>query len=286
MYGVTFSKAFIMNTLQSFTSLIIPSSLHTEKVLWFIFREDDILLQNDSIPTSLDITDIPINPKHQLFMGTYGATPCYVIQANAQAKELPQDFVFAPIRQAHEILGDEALFKLICRAKQLLHWNKISMFCGACGKKTHCSEHERAKICSTCNTSIFPHISPVMMALVWRADEILLARSAHFMPGIYSILAGFVEPGELLEETVHREVMEEVGITIKNLQYVSSQPWPFQSNLMLGFTAEYESGELLIDKKELEDAQWFSIKKLPPLPKPISLARQIIEQHLRLKSAM
>jgi NAD+ diphosphatase len=120
-----------------------------------------------------------------------------------------------------------------------------------------------------------------MLALVYHTDQILLARSAHFLPGIYSILAGFVEPGETLEQTVVREVKEEVGIAIKNLCYFGSQPWPFISNLMLGFTAEYDHGTIQIDPKEIEDAQWFSIKNLPPLPPPVSLSRRMIDHHLR-----
>lgn len=123
-----------------------------------------------------------------------------------------------------------------------------------------------------------------MLALIWRDDEILLARSPHFMPGIYSLLAGFVEPGEMLEQTVVREVMEEVGLTIKNLHYFSSQPWPFQSNLMLGFIAEYAAGEIQIDATEIEDAQWFPLNKLPQLPKPVSLSRQMIDKYLAMRS--
>jgi NAD+ diphosphatase len=119
-----------------------------------------------------------------------------------------------------------------------------------------------------------------MLALIWRKNEILLARSPHFLPGVYSILAGFVEPGETLEQTVTREIYEEVGITVKNLQYFGSQPWPFPSNLMLGFTAEYDKGELKVDPHELEDAQWFSIHHLPTLPRPQSLSRIMINHFI------
>ncbi len=118
------------------------------------------------------------------------------------------------------------------------------------------------------------------MVLIWRNDEILLARSHTFKPGLYNILAGFVEAGETVEETVVREVKEEVGIEIKNLRYVASQPWPFPNNLMFGFTAEHAAGNIHVDNKELEDAQWFSIDRLPHLPNSVSLSRQMIDAHI------
>jgi len=131
----------------------------------------------------------------------------------------------------------------------------------------------------------FPHVAPVILALISRGDELLLARSPHFAPGLYSILAGFIEPGETAEQTVAREVQEEVGIQIKNIQYYGSQPWPFPSNLMIGFTAEYASGEIQIDPIEIEDAKWFNINNLPPLPTPISLSRRMIDEYIAQRLA-
>jgi NAD+ diphosphatase len=166
---------------------------------------------------------------------------------------------------------------------QLLHWDKKTQYCGSCGAVTARSKIELAKHCDACKALYYPQISPVMLVLIWRENEILLARSPHFLPGTYSLLAGFVEVGETLEQTVVRETMEEVGLTIKNIRYCASQPWPFQSNLMLGFTAEYDSGAIKIDYKELEDAQWFSIDNLPGLPNTVSLSRQIIDVFLASK---
>ena len=193
---------------------------------------------------------------------------------------LPMNTSFLHIRQAHESINDTDLFSLASLGKQLLNWDMKTQFCGCCGGINKHSLNERAKICADCNTLTFPQITPAMLVLIWRKGEVLLARSPHFLAEIYSLVAGFVEPGETLEQTVIREVKEEVGITIKNLSYFGSQSWPFPSNLMLGFIAEYDCGEIQIDFTELEDAQWFSLDKLPKLPKPISLSRHMIDAHL------
>lgn len=263
-----------------FTSQLHPPKSITEPAFWFVFHGDELLLKNGSIPRFFSISELNLSSEREIYLGIYGTTPCFSVEINKNSFSLPQGMSFEHVRKSHETLEDNDLFRLITRAKQLLHWDKSTQFCGYCGHKTQSSSTERAKTCPACHTLIYPQIAPVMLVLIWRNDEILLARSPHFMPGVYSILAGFVEPGEMLEHTVVREVQEEVGLTIKNLQYFSSQPWPFQSNLMLGFIAEYDHGEIQIDTTEIEDAQWFSIKKLPQLPKPISLSRQMIDQYL------
>ncbi|CAM2845175.1 NADH pyrophosphatase [Legionella steigerwaltii] len=267
-----------------FIPQIHPPASFVEPAFWFIFHGEDLLLQNHTIPQFFGINALNLSIERQIYLGIYGNTPCFAVQISKQPQGLPEYMAFQHIRQAHELINDEDLFLLVTKAKQLLHWDSSTQFCGYCGHKTQYSNKERAKVCSNCNSLIFPQIAPVMLALIWRNNEILLARSPHFMPGIYSILAGFVEPGETLEQTVIREVKEEVGLTIKNLHYCSSQPWPFQSNLMLGFIAEYDGGEIQIDATELEDAQWFSIKKLPQLPKPISLSRQMIDKYLAMRA--
>jgi len=136
---------------------------------------------------------------------------------------------------------------------------------------------ERAKRCPKCGLLHFPRLAPAIIVLVERGDKLLMARSRHFASGMYSVLAGFVEPGESLEEAVIREVKEEVGISIKDIQYFGSQSWPFPHSLMIGFTATYEGGEISMDDTEIEDAGWFSIDKLPPLPGKISIARKLID---------
>ena len=135
----------------------------------------------------------------------------------------------------------------------------------------------RAKECCRCGHLVFPRISPAVIVLIERGDEVLLARAARFADGFYSVLAGFVEPGESLEEAVSREVEEESGITVKDIRYFGSQPWPFPDSLMIGFTARYAAGELRIDGKEILEGQWFSVDDLPRIPGKISIARRLID---------
>lgn len=269
---------------KSFISHISPPLPLIEPALWFLFHGEEILLQKESsemtIPTLTDTGNFDPVIERRVYLGVYDNSHCFAANLLERPLNLPQNTLFHPIRQSHELLNNSDFFSLISNAKQLLHWDRTTLFCGLCGAQNKLSQEERAKICPTCHNIVYPQITPAMLVLIWREREILLGRSPHFLPGVYSLLAGFVEPGETLEHTVIREVKEEVGISIKNIRYFGSQPWPFPSNLMLGFIAEYDQGELLIDPKELEDAQWFPVDKLPKLPKPISLSRIIIDNHL------
>lgn len=256
----------------------------TESALWFIFQGDDILLQKHLTecsehaslfpPNELDSLGISI--LHQQYLGIYQEKHCFAAEIDQQTL-IPPGFSFHSLKQAYNLLNNPDLFLIASRAKQLLWWDKSSQFCGYCGTKTLLSEIERAKICSQCHAHFFPHVAPVVMVRITHGDKILLARSHHFTSGVYSVLAGFIEPGETAEEAVIREVREEVGLEIKNIAYFGSQPWPFPSNLMIGFTAEYASGSIKMDPKEIEDAQWFSLNELPSLPQKISLARRLID---------
>jgi len=139
------------------------------------------------------------------------------------------------------------------------------------------SKTERAKECPHCGLLHFPRLAPAVIMLIERGNEVLLARSRHFTPGTYSVLAGFVEPGESLEEALVREVKEEVGISVKDIRYFSSQPWPFPHSLMIGFTATHAGGEITLEDGEIEDAGWFTAHHLPSLPGKLSIARRLIE---------
>jgi NAD+ diphosphatase len=139
---------------------------------------------------------------------------------------------------------------------------------------------ERAKECPRCGLLVFPRLSPAIIVLVERGHQMLLGRPRHFPPGLYSVIAGFVEPGETLEDAVMREVQEEVGIAIKDLRYFGSQSWPFPHSLMVGFTATYAGGEISLDEMEMEDAGWFTADNLPTLPGKISIARELIDWFL------
>jgi len=177
--------------------------------------------------------------------------------------------------------SDSATFQMLSLAEQVAHWHFEHQFCGRCGAKTKQVPGERCMRCPACSLDGYARISPSMIVLVTRGDEILLARSPRFVPGVYSTLAGFAEPAESIEQCVRREVREEVALEICNLRYLGSQSWPFAHSLMLGFHAEYLSGEICIQVDEIEDAQWFSLDNLPKLPMPQSIARQLIECYLR-----
>jgi NAD+ diphosphatase len=177
------------------------------------------------------------------------------------------------------LIDDEFLLVAGC-ATQLTRWDRIHRFCGQCGKPAEDQTDERAKTCPRCNLTFYPRLSPAVIVAVVREDRLLLARSTRFPYNFYSVLAGFVEPGETLEECVVREVREEAGILVKNVRYFGSQPWPFPDSLMLGFIAEYAEGEIKINESEIADADWFTADALPNIPPKVSIARSLIDWYV------
>ncbi len=172
--------------------------------------------------------------------------------------------------------GDSGLFLLVGAANHILHWNSKNRYCGSCGTAMTNKSDERAKVCPACGNVIYPRISPAVITAVFREDQILLAHNSNFRPDMYSLIAGFVEPGETLEQCVEREIREEVGIEVKNIKYFSSQPWPFPDSLMLAFTAEYAKGEIVTDNVEITDANWYRADDLPNIPSTDSIAGKLI----------
>lgn len=234
-----------------------------------------MLLNDGSIPQAFTSETFGLSLLQQQYLGIYSQQPCFAVEVS---NEMPPDGMhFMPLKQCYEHIREEDLLSLACRAKQILLWDKSTQYCGYCGHKTLLSSKERAKSCDYCNAVFFPQISPVIIVLISHKDKLLLARSPHFSTGVYSTLAGFVESGETAEDAVVREVFEEVSIKVKNIRYFGSQSWPFPSNLMLAYTAEYESGEIKVDGIEIEDAKWFSVNNLPSLPKKASIAWRMIE---------
>ena len=209
-----------------------------------------------------------------LHIGEWQGAPCYAVDVDALPSAWAGEPV--PIRAVFGLAGAEA-FALVCRAAQLLDWQKNHRFCGRCGTSTARKAGEFAMQCPSCGLMTYPRISPAVMVLVRRGDELLLARSPHFRAGMFSALAGFVEAGETVEHAAVREVREEVGIEIANLRYFQSQPWPFPDSLMLAFFADYAGGDISPDPVEIEEAGWFAIDALPPLPDPVSIARRLID---------
>ncbi len=190
----------------------------------------------------------------------------------------------APVAGA-ELMGLRALYDLVPAeafaeaglARQLLHWRLTHRFCGACGAPLAHHATERAMQCPACSLCVYPRLNPVVIALVSRGNQVLLAHKAQGAFPFWSVVAGFVEANETLEAAVAREVAEEVGVRVTNIRYASSQPWPFPNNLMVGFTAEYAGGEVTPDGEEIAEAGWFDRDHLPPLPSPFSIARRLID---------
>jgi NAD+ diphosphatase len=182
----------------------------------------------------------------------------------------------------YTLLGriDDALFGVYGRALQLLRWQAEHRYCGRCGTVMSLGDGERAMVCGACQLSRYPQLAPCAIVLVTRGREMLLAQAAGRGPGFYSTLAGFIEPGESAEEAVAREVEEEVGVRITDVTYFGSQPWPFPGQLMLGFTAQYASGDIRPDPGEIADAQWFTADSLPPVPPAVSISGQLIRSFI------
>lgn len=213
-----------------------------------------------------------------LHVGDLNGQPCHAADV-AQFPELPGGEA-TPLRAIFSIAGPDT-FALAGRATQLLDWQANHRFCGKCGTPTAMKAGELAMQCPNCGLLAYPRIAPAVMVLVRDGDKLLLARSPHFKPGVFSALAGFVEPGETLEECAAREVREEVAIEIANLRYFHSQPWPFPNSLMVAFFADYAGGTITPDPSEIEAADWFSPDALPILPEPISISRRLIDAALR-----
>lgn len=176
--------------------------------------------------------------------------------------------------------GQLSLFRILAFASQIGTWARQHRFCGSCGQPMQQAQGHRMMQCEPCRVQEYPRLSPSMIVVVTRGDEILLGRSPRFVEGMYSALAGYVEPNETVEHCVHREVREEVSVEIKNVRYITSQNWPFPHSLMLGYHAEYAGGEIVPQPDEIEDAQWFSIYDLPRLPARNSIARYLIELYV------
>jgi NAD+ diphosphatase len=171
---------------------------------------------------------------------------------------------------------DENEMNLVGRANQLLHWLKSNKHCGYCGLEKKFDEKEEAMFCSCNSIMTYPTISPCVLALIKKDNQILLARNALFPQGLYSALAGFIEVSETAEETVEREIYEEVSLKVKNIKYFGSQSWPFPSQLMLAYTCEYDSGAIEVDGKEIVEAQWFDLDNLPSTPPNSTLSGRLI----------
>ena len=271
-----------MTDSKEFTSGLVPPKTRMEPAWWFVFREDDLLIEPESsqtkVPCLLDVAELkfPILGEH--YVGRLDGHHCYAVDV-AKGTTAPEGMIFEGLRQIFGVM-DEDLFLVAGRAAQIIHWDRTHQYCGRCGARTKIHSAERARKCPQCSLLHFPRLDPAIIVLVERGSEMLLARSRRFSTAMYSVLAGFVEPGETLEEAVIREVYEETGIGVKDIRYFWSQSWPFPHSLMIGFTATYASGEITMGDGENVDAGWFTADNLPSLPSKMSIARKLIDWFL------
>ena len=264
--------------IAQYVPLITPPDTRTEAVLWFAFHRGELLIAQSAdearLPCCVELSELGLSAVRSLYLGTYGGRHCYVSELE-QAHTLPEGHEFQDLRAVFGTL-DETLAVLAGRGFQIMEWDRNHQYCSRCGTPTEPRREERARACPKCRYTIYPPVSPAIMILIKRGREILLARKAEWAPGRFSALAGFVEPGEMLEDTVRRETREEVGVEVDNLRYFGSQPWPFPHSLMVAFTADYAGGDVRPDGIEIEEARWFDVEQLPTLPPSISISRRLI----------
>jgi NAD+ diphosphatase len=254
-----------------FVPAVQPLGSGTPLAWCFAFVDGKLLLPEGMALQPQPLHGLETLARSRHYLGQLDELDCWALQLH----EAPAGWQATALRAAMLQFPD-ALMGLASRAAQVLEWDRAHRFCGVCGTPTEPAAHERSRRCPACGHSAYPRLSPAMMVLIWRGRELLLARSPHYAPGMFSALAGFVEPGESLEECVHREVLEEVGVTVRHLRYYGSQSWPFPHSLMLAFSAEWQGGEIVPQEDEIEAAGWFDIDALPGIPPRFSIAGHLI----------
>lgn len=276
-----------MTETLDFVSLIVPPKEGgIDPAWWFAIQGNKILINRESgvtaIPLLNDVAELGLPILRQHYLGRLSGRHCFVVEV-PEGVSPPPGMRFEGLREIYG-LTSEILFALAGRALQIVDWDRTHQFCGRCGSRTRTHSTERAKECPQCGLLHFPRLAPAIIVLVQRGREALLARARRFETPIYSTIAGFVEPGETLEEAVKREVKEESGIAVKDIRYFGSQPWPFPHSLMVGFTASYASGEAGLSDGENVDVGWFAADRLPQLPTKMSIARKLIDWFVEKQS--
>jgi NAD+ diphosphatase len=255
----------------NFQSSVQPPATPS-KLNWCLAFVDGQLLLPLAEPLHLPaVAELWPGSRASHYLGQLDGQDCWAIDLT----EVPEGWRTLNLRAAMMQLP-EPLMLLAGRAAQILEWDRTHRHCGVCGTPTELLAGERARTCPACQHRVYPRIAPAMMALVWRGRELLLARSPNFKAGFFSALAGFVEAGESLEDCVHREVAEEVGVQVQNLRYYGSQSWPFPNSLMVAFTAEWAGGEIVPQAGEIEEAGWYDIDALPGIPPRFSISGHLI----------
>ena len=261
----------------------MENSKNQNPTQWFVFFKDQLLLTKEktekgeikySVPYG---TEPPLSPGagstiHEVFLPTDEMVHAFAIE---QLITETEERAMVNLRDSYEYITlDE--YKAAGKAYQILYWDQHSRFCPACGMPM---EHKTPimKKCPSCAYEIYPPISTAIIVLIRRGEEILLVHARNFRGTFYGLVAGFLEAGETLEQCVQREVMEETGLRVKNITYFGNQPWPYPSGLMVGFIADYESGEIKLQKDELSAGAFYSKENMPEIPRKLSIARKMID---------
>ena len=255
-----------------------PEPQDADSARCYVIHEQDVMISSQA---DWQFPELPAkwlrqHPDYH-FLGFLSGQPCYVCELSRHEFDVGQ-LQRVPLRRLIGTTFSDAEFSMASRALQFLSWRQNHRFCSRCGSPTEPHPRDLAMTCAGCGYFQYPRITPCIITLVTDGEHALLGRSARFPEGFYSCLAGFMEAGETAEQALAREVMEESGISVKNLQYLNSQSWPFPHSLMLGFMAEYAGGEIRIDDDEIVDAAWFHYQDLPMVPPPGSIARSLIDQ--------
>jgi len=248
---------------------------NVNNVYWFIFFNDQLLLQKKgetyTIPYSINP---PVPVKNVLEVSLLEDMPACTASVDTPQEETAE-YLPMGLRASYDYL-DPILHKIAGKAYELIYWDQHSRFCPSCGTKT-VMQTTISKQCPNCKYEIYPVVSPAILVLIRKGDAILLVHARNFRGSFYGLVAGFLETGETLEECVRREVMEETGLEINNIIYFGNQPWPYPSNLMVGFIADYVSGTIRLQDEELSEGAFFTKDNLPELPRKLSLARKMID---------
>ncbi len=246
----------------------------------FAFAGSDMLILgapdgSPEVPSWEDLRAWEISAIRYQYLGTLGGEPCWSAEL-APEVPLPDTAALMGLRALYDGLP-ETHYAIAGRAAQIVAWDRDHQHCGRCGNPTERVAGERGRRCARCDLTAYPRVSPAIIVLIERDDRILLARGRAFVPRRFGIIAGFVEPGESLEDAVRREVREEVGIEIDSVDYFGSQPWPFPHGIMIGFRAVHLRGEITLGDGELAEAGWYAADDLPEIPAKLSIARRLID---------
>lgn len=263
--------------ISNFIPAVVSILSETENDIYFLFCNDELLAKSvdniTTIPTKIDLKNL--NLKNVQYLGAMHDKNCYYGEISKD-EIISKDMYFNSLRALSRKLTEE-MFWIAGRAVQMVNFNHDHKFCGRCGSLTENLEGERAKKCPKCGFITYPRICPAIIVAVINNGKLLLAHNNNSPKEMYSVVAGFVEAGETFEECVSREVLEETGISVKNIKYFGNQPWPFPNSLMIGYTAEYASGEIKVDGKEIGHAEWYGSDKMPVTPDSISISKDLID---------